>query len=98
MGSTSDSVSIEFDKDGGLNVTLLHWGVPIAVGHVQKGLDAEVMELIREEAGLDECITGEFAVDCESHMLYIRVQEYNSSGETAYMLHMPRNRRGKRQM
>lgn len=92
----ADSILIEFDKEGGLDVAYLQGEVPIAAGPVPKELDGDVMELIHEQAGLEEDVSGSFSVQCEDHVLDIHVNEYNSFGETAYILHMPRRRRGKR--
>ena len=88
----ANTVTIEFAKECGLEVFFM-------VGHtggggilVDRTLEAEVMGLIHERAGLEEKPAGMMHWESHGQNLEIRVEEYDSFGEKAYTLTFPKGR------
>ncbi|MFO7987502.1 MAG: hypothetical protein R6U38_16700 [Desulfatiglandaceae bacterium] len=87
---SANTVTIEFAEEGGLEVLF-------GVGHrrvggilVDRTLEAAVMRLIHQRAGLEKRLCGMMHWESQGQDLKIRVEEYDSFGETAYKLKFPK--------
>ncbi|MHC4401746.1 MAG: hypothetical protein ACYTG0_18905 [Planctomycetota bacterium] len=92
LDSGADSVTVEYAKEGGLEVCFMFGNTGIGDILVDRHLEGEVMSLICERAGLEERTSG--VLRCASHGrdLDIEVEEYDSFGETAFTLRLPSSR------
>ena len=88
----ADAVTIEFAKEGGLEVLFALGNTSIGGILVDRALEAEVMELIHDRAGLEEKPAGVMHWESHGQNLRIRVEEYDSFGENAYTLTFPKGR------
>jgi hypothetical protein len=86
----ADAVTIEFAKEGGLEILFVFGNTGVGDILVQQSLEAEVMTLIYEQAGLEEKSCGVLHWECHGQNLEINVEEYESFGETAYKLTFPK--------
>ena len=86
----ADAVTIEFAKQGGLEVFFVIGDTGVGDILVERSLEAEVMKLIYEQAGLDEKLYGVLHWECYGQNLEINVEQYDSFGETAYTLTFPK--------
>jgi len=82
----ADAVTIEFAKEGGLEVFFVIGDTGVGDILVERSLEAEVMKLIYEQAGLDEKLYGVLHWEYHGQNLEINVEQYDSFGETAYTL------------
>jgi len=87
-----DAVTIEFAKEGGLEVLFVFGNTSFGGILVDRTLESEVMGLIHERAGLEEKPAGVMHWEPHGQNLEIRVEEYESFGETAYTLTFPKGR------
>jgi hypothetical protein len=87
-----DAVTIEFAKEGGLEVLFVFGNTSIGGILVDRTLEAAVMTLIYERAGLEEKPGGVIHWESHGQNLEIRVEEYDSFGETAYTLTFSKGR------
>ncbi len=86
----ADAVTIEFAKEGGLEVLFVFGNTGVGDILVEQSLEAEVMTLIYEQAGLEEKSCGVLHWECHGQNLEINVEEHESFGETAYTLTFPK--------
>jgi hypothetical protein len=86
----ADAVTIEFAKEGGLEVLFVFGNTGVGDILVEQSLESEVMTLIYEQAGLEEKSRGVLHRECHGQNLEINVEEYDSFGETAYKLTFPK--------
>ncbi len=92
----ADAVTIEFAKEGGLEVLFVFGNTGIGDIFVEQSLEAEVMTLIYEQSGLEDKSYGVLHWKCHGKSLEFNVEEYESFGETAYKLKFP-NKKSKGQ-
>ena len=90
INAGADAVTIEFAKEGGLEVFFVFGNTGVGDNLVERSLEAEVMTLIYEQAGLEEKSCGVLQWECHGQNLEINVEEYDSFGETAYKLTFPK--------
>ncbi len=90
INAGADAVTIEFAKEGGLEVLFVFGNTGVGDTLVERSLEAEVMTLIYEQAGLEEKSCGVLQWECHGQNLEINVEEYESFGETAYTLTFPK--------
>ena len=86
----ADAVTIEYAKEGGLEVLFVFGHTGVGDILVEQSLEAEVMTLIYEQAGLEEKSCGVLHWEWRGQNLEINVEEYESFGETAYTLTFPK--------
>lgn len=86
----ADALTIEFAKEGGLEVLFVFGNTGVGDILVERSLETEVMTLIYEQAGLEEKSCGVLKWECHGQNLEINAEEYNSFGETAYKLTFPK--------
>ncbi|CAB1084370.1 hypothetical protein D1AOALGA4SA_11895 [Olavius algarvensis Delta 1 endosymbiont] len=86
----ADSVTIEFAKEGGLEVLFVFGNTGVGDILVEQSLEAEVMTLICDQAGLEEKSCGVLHWECHGQNLDILVEEYENFGENAYKLTFPK--------
>lgn len=86
----ADSVSIEFAQEGGLEVIFMFGNTGFGDILVGPDLEAEVMQLIYDRAGLENQAKGVLHWTSRGRGLKILVEEYDSFGETAYTLAFPK--------
>ena len=87
------SVTVEFAKEGGLEVCFMFGETGVGGILVDRNLEADVMTLIAQRAGLDRRPTGVMHCASRGKELDIHVEEYNSFGETAFTLTFPIQKR-----
>ena len=89
VDANADSVTIEFAKEGGLEVYFVvgHTGVGGIL--VDRTLEGEVMGLIQERSGLEEKPAGVMHWESHGQIFDIRVKEYENFGEISYKLTFP---------
>ncbi len=90
VDSGADSVTIEFAKEGGLEVLFTFGNTGVGDILVDRTLEAEVMTLIHDRAGLEDEASGVLHWESGGQRLKIMVEEYDSFGETAYTLTFPK--------
>ncbi len=88
----ADAVTIEFAKEGGLEVHFVVGYTGVGGILVDRTLEEAVMGLIHERAGLDEKPTGVTHWESHGQNFDIRVEEYENFGEIAYTLTFPKGR------
>jgi hypothetical protein len=88
----ADAVTIEFAKKDDLEFLFMFGNTSVGDILVDRTLEAEVMTLIHEHAGLEEDPCGVMHWESHGQNLEIKVGEYNSFGETAYTLTFPKGR------
>ena len=86
----AEAVTIEFAKEGGLEVLFVFGNTGVGDILVEQSLESEVMTLIYEQAGLEEKSRSVLNWECHGQILEIKVEEYDSFGETAYKLTFPK--------
>ncbi len=86
----ADAVTIEFAKEGGLEVLFVFGNTGVGDILVEQSLEAEVMTQIYEQAGLEEKSRGVLHWEWHGQNLEINVEEYESFGENAYTLTFPK--------
>ena len=86
----ADAVTIEFAKEGGLEVLFVVGNTGFGGILVGRTLEAAVMTLIHERAGLEKKSRGVMHWESHGQNLEIRAEEYDSFGETAYKLTFPK--------
>ena len=86
----ADAITIEFAKEGGLEVLFVFGNTGVGDILVEQSLESEVITLIYEQAGLEEKSRGVLHWECHGQNLDINVEEYESFGETAYKLTFPK--------
>lgn len=86
MDSGADSVTIEYAKEGGLEVCFMFGSTGVGDVLVDRNLESEVMDLICERAGLEETPSGVLRCSSRGRDLDIEIEEYDSFGETAFTL------------
>ena len=84
--SEADAVTIEFAKEGGLEVLFQFGSTSIGNIFVERELEEIVMSLIFERSGLEESPSGLLHWESRGKNLKIKVEEYDSFGETALKL------------
>jgi hypothetical protein len=87
----ADTVTIEFAKEGGLEVLFGAGNMSVGSILVDRTLEAAVMTLIHQRAGLEKRPRGMMCWELQGQDLKIRVDEYDSFGETAYTLKFPKS-------
>lgn len=87
---SAETVTIEFAKEGGLEVLFGVGNMSVGGILVERRLEAAVMTLIHERAGLEKKPSGMMRWEFQGQDLKIRVDEYDSFGETAYKLKFPK--------
>jgi hypothetical protein len=87
-----DAVTIEFAKEGGLEVIFMVGNTGVGGILVDRILETEVMGLIHERAELEEKTAGVMHWESHGQNLEIRVEQYDSFGENAYTLTFPKLR------
>jgi hypothetical protein len=90
---SADAVTIEFAKEGGLEVLFVFGNTSVGDILVDKALETAVITLIHERAGLEDDPCGVMHWESHGQNLEIIVEEYDSFGETAYALTFPKGRR-----
>ncbi len=90
IDSAADSVTIEFAKEGGLEIVFMFGNTGVGDILVGRDLEVEVMTLISDRAGLEEKSSGVLHWNSRGQRLEILVEEYDSFGETAYTLTFPK--------
>lgn len=88
----ADAVTIEFAQEGGLEVLFVFGNKCIGDILVERTIESEVMKLIHERAELAEEPCGVMRWESHGQNLEIRVEEYDSFGETAYRWTFPKKR------
>lgn len=88
--SKADAVTIEFAKEGGLEVLFEFGSTGIGTIFVDRKHEAAVMTLIYERSGLEESPYGLLHWESQGKNLEIKVEEYESFGETALKLIFPK--------
>ena len=86
----ADAVTIEFAKEGGLEVIFVFGNTGVGDILVEPSLESEVMTLIYDQAGLEEKSRGLLHWECHGKNLDILVEEYENFGENAYKLTFPK--------
>jgi hypothetical protein len=86
----ADAVTIEFAKEGGLEVLFVVGDTSLEGILVDRTLEAAVMTLIHQRAGLEKRPCGTMHWESQGQNFKIRVEEYDSFGETAYTLTFPK--------
>jgi hypothetical protein len=94
VDSEADSITIEYAKEGGLEVCFIFGVTGVGSVLVDRTLEGEVMNLIHEGVGLEEKPSGLLHWTAYGKHLDIRVEEYDSFGETAYTLRLPKIKKG----
>ena len=89
----ADAITVEFWKEGGLEVMFKFGNVGVGGVFVDRQLQSHVMTLIHERAGLETKPTGQLLWRSHGRDLKIRVEEYEDFGETAYRLKLPKTRK-----
>jgi len=84
------AITIEFAKEGGLEVLFEFGNTAVGDILVDQTLEADVITLIYERAGLEEKPFGVLHWESQGQNLEIRIEEYDSFGETAYKLTFPK--------
>lgn len=92
VDDSADAVTIEFAKEGGLEVYFVVGNTGVGGIIVDQTLEEEVMGLIHERAGLEEKPAGLMHWESHGQGLDIRVKEYENFGEIAYTLTFPKGR------
>ena len=92
VDNRADKVTIEFAKEGGLEVFFMVGYTGVGGILVDQTLEAEFMGLIHERAGLAEKPAGVMHWESHGQSLKIRVKEYDSFGEYAYTLTFAKGR------
>lgn len=92
VGAKADTVTIEYAKEGGLEVFFMTGNTGVGGILVDQTLEMAVMTLIYERAGLEENSYGMLQWESYGQNLEIRVEEFDSFGETAYTLTFPNGR------
>jgi hypothetical protein len=82
----ADAVTIEFAKEGGLEVLFVFGNTGVGNIFIQQNLEEDVMTLIYEQSGLEGKSCGVLHWECHGQNLEINVEEYESFGEIAYTL------------
>ena len=90
IGSKADAVTIEFAKEGGLEVLFEFGSTGIGNIFVDRTLESAVMTLICERSGLEESPCGILHWGSHGQDLEIKVEEYDNFGETALRLIFPK--------
>ena len=90
VDTIADAVTIEFAKEGGLEVLFVVGNMSVGGILVDRTLEAAIMTLIHERAGLEKKPCGVMHWESHGQNLEIRVEEYDSFGETAYTLTFPK--------
>jgi hypothetical protein len=90
VDARADTVTIEFAKEGGLEVLFGVGNMSVGGILVDRTLEAAVMTLIHQRAGLEKKPRGMMEWESKGKRLKIRVEEYDSFGETAYKLTFPK--------
>ncbi len=90
VGSGADAVTVEYAKEGGLEVIFMFGNRGVGGILVDRSLQGEVMGLIHDRAGMEEEVTGVLHWESHGRELEIEVEEYDSFGETAYTLTFPK--------
>lgn len=88
--SKADAVTIEFAKEGGLEVLFEFGSTGIGNIFVDRKHEEDVMTLICERSGLDESPHGLLHWKSKGKNLKIKVQEYENFGEMALKLIFPK--------
>jgi len=83
---SADAVTIEFAREGGLEVLFVVGDTGFGGILVDRTLEAAVMTLIHQRAGLEKRPYGTMHWESQGQDFKIRVEEYDSFGETAYTL------------
>jgi len=93
VDANANAVTIEFAKEGGLKVLFVFGNTSIGDNlFVDRALEEAVMKLIHDRAGLEENPRGVMHWEFHGQNLEIRVEEYDSFGETGYTLIFPKRR------
>jgi hypothetical protein len=83
IDAKSDAVTIEFAKEGGLEVLFQFGSTSIGNIFVDQAHESAVMTLICDRSGLEESPCGVLHWESHGQNLEIQVEEYDSFGETA---------------
>jgi hypothetical protein len=86
LDADANAVTIEFAKEGGLEVLFVFGNTSVGGILVDRALEEAVMTLIHERSGLEEAPCGILHWVSHGQKLKIQVEEYDSFGETAYQL------------
>ena len=94
----ADEVTIEFAKEGGLEVCFMSGDTGVGAVLVPRELEGEVMGLIVDGAGMTDKTTGVLEWPLGDTKKSIFVEQYETFGETAFRLlfKRPKPRRKKR--
>ena len=94
VDSEADSITIEYAKEGGLEVCFMFGDTCVGGVLVDSTLEGEVMNLIHKRVGLEEKPSGLLHRTAYGKHLDIKVKEYDSFGETAFTLTLPNIKNG----
>lgn len=89
-GTKTDSVEIEYAKEGSLEVTFMSGNIGFAGILVNRELESAIMTLIHERSGMKNTASGMLHWGSRGKNLEILVEEYENFGETAYKLTFPK--------
>jgi len=90
VDDSADAVTIEFAKEGGLEVLFEFGSTSIGNIFVDQAHESAVMTLICDRSGLEESPCGVLHWESHGQNLEIQVEEYDSFGETALRLIFPK--------
>lgn len=85
-GTNTDSVEIEYAKEGGLEVTFMSGNIGFGGILVNRELESAVMSLIHERSGMKNTASGLLHWESRGKNFEILVEEYDNFGETAFKL------------
>ena len=85
-GTNTDSVEIEYAKEGGLEVIFMSGNIGFGGILVNRELESAVMTLIHEKSGMKNTASGMLQWGSHGKNLEILVEEYENFGETAFRL------------
>ena len=88
--SKADAITIEFAKEGGLEVLYEFGSTSLGNIFVDRAHEAAVMTLICDRSGLGKSPCGVLHWESHGKNLEIQVEEYDSFGETALRLIFPK--------
>jgi len=93
VDSGATSITIEYAKEGGLDVCFMFGNTGVGGILVDRALESEVLNLIHERAGLKDKSRGLVHWTSEGKQLEIIVEEYDNFGEVAYRLKLKKGKR-----